>query len=431
MFTSYADICHFLDELGLFHMDLSLSRVENALMKLCLDNPPFVAVQVVGTKGKGSTSTFLESLARAHGLRTGLFTSPHFITPSERIHIQGQPLPLENWPGLANQVHKAAPSLTYFEFLTVLSMLAFAEANVDIAIIEAGLGGHYDATTAIQRHALCLSPISLDHESVLGATVLAIAKDKAHAMAKDMPVFLGRQEPQVASFLEEFAKERQAQLIPIQQHCVSPTTALGLHGKHQQENAALAVTAWQWLAEKYAWSCTQEHIQEGLKKAFIAGRLHHIYTQEDNLPAHLLLDGAHNTQGLEVLHSYIQQLDTKPQALIFSCLADKNIQGMLPLLKKIHALCDACPLYLTDIQNNSRALNEEEKKALAQELGENIHLTHSLGTSLKLAQALTHPQKKAKNSNCQTPPVLLCGSLYLLGEFFEMYPHYLMNTGGI
>ncbi len=419
MFSDYTDICHFLNKLGLFHMDLGLDRVSYALKALKLTSPPFVTVQIVGTNGKGSTSTFLESLARAQGLRTGLFTSPHFVSPHERIQIDGQPLQQQRWPTLANAVHKAAPSLTYFEFLTVLAALAFAESGVDIAIIEAGLGGHYDATTALTRHALCISPISLDHESILGDTVLAIAKDKAHAIGKNMPVFMATQLPQVQNILEEFATKQEATLYQAKLDTIPPSSILGLHGAHQQENAALALTAWQWLAKQFSWPRTEDGIACGLASAFIAGRLQHIITTEENLPKHILLDGAHNTHGLEVLYSYIKQLDQKPSGIIFSCLADKDRQQMLPILQKIHALCDYCPLYLTDIQNNDRALSQEDKKNLAQILGENVHLCSDISKSLIKAR---HGSLKG--------PVLLCGSLYLLGEFFASYPHYLVKPRG-
>ncbi len=421
MFTNYADVCHYLHTKGLFHMDLSLARIKDALRELHLTHPSFVVVQVVGTNGKGSTSTFLESLARAHGLRTGLFTSPHFVTPSERIHVDGHPLPHEHWPELAQQVYHAAPNLTYFEFLTVLSFLAFSKAKIDIAIMEAGLGGHYDATTALTRHALCITPISLDHESILGATVLAIATDKAHAMGENMPVFLGEQEPSVKDFLYTFAKKRKAHIYPTQKELLLPQQKLGLQGSHQKENALLALTAWKHLAKQYAWPCESSNRQKGLAQAFIAGRLQHIHSEEKELPQHLLLDGAHNAHGLERLLNYVESLAQKPVAIIFSCLADKDTQGMLPLLKKLHLACHHCPLYLTDIQHNDRALNPEEKLSLLQELGNSSKNASSLEATLALART-------ELTINTSQGPVLLCGSLYLLGEFFEKYPHYLLKN---
>ena len=127
-FHSFDDVQDHLDALGLFHMDFGLDRVRNALDALGLLTPPFVTVQIVGTNGKGSTSTFLSCVARAHGLKVGLYTSPHFVTPRERIRINGTMLPADRWPVLADRVMEAAPNLTYFEFLTALGLLAFAGA---------------------------------------------------------------------------------------------------------------------------------------------------------------------------------------------------------------------------------------------------------------------------------------------------------------
>ncbi len=402
-------------------MDLSLSRMDAALEALQLTAPPFPIIQIVGTNGKGSTSTFLESLARAHGLRTGLFTSPHFVSPRERICIEGSPIPEDLWPALAQKVHTAAPTLTYFEFLTVLAVLAFHEAQIDVAIIEAGLGGHYDATTALQRSALCITPISMDHERVLGSTLQAIAADKAEAIAQHMPVFLGEQEPHIKDFLHDFSKKRGAHIHPVHTNLLPEALPLGLHGTHQKHNAALALNAWHWLSQEHAWPYTEQNIRYGLSNAFIAGRLQTLSPNEQELPSNLLLDGAHNAQGLQALIAHVQSLTTKPAAIIFSCLADKDTQSMLPLLKELHEECQHCPLHIVDIQNNERALNHSEKIALAQEIG------HASAVAGELHHTLTHVKEHASRTP-DAAPILLCGSLYLLGEFYAKYPQYLFNT---
>ena len=188
-FHSFDDVQDHLDALGLFHMDFGLDRMRNALDALGLLTPPFVTVQIVGTNGKGSTSTFLSCVARAHGLKVGLYTSPHFVTPRERIRINGTMLPADRWPVLADRVMEAAPNLTYFEFLTALGLLAFAEAGVDLVVMEAGLGGHYDATTAMPVQAVCFTPIGMDHEKILGPTLTDIASDKSQAMRPGVPAF--------------------------------------------------------------------------------------------------------------------------------------------------------------------------------------------------------------------------------------------------
>ena len=220
-FHSFDDVQDHLDALGLFHMDFGLDRMRNALDALGLLTPPFVTVQIVGTNGKGSTSTFLSCVARAHGLKVGLYTSPHFVTPRERIRINGTMLPADRWPVLADRVMEAAPNLTYFEFLTALGLLAFAEAGVDLVVMEA--------------------------EKILGPTLTDIASDKSQAMRPGVPAFTAPQEAEALDCLLRTAQEKGAELretasLPF------PQSALGLAGPHQRVNARLAIAVWDWLA---------------------------------------------------------------------------------------------------------------------------------------------------------------------------------------
>ena len=157
-----------------------LDRMRAALDRLALRRPPCCVVQIVGTNGKGSTSTMLAALAQAHGLRVGLHTSPHFLSPRERVRLDGAMLPEERWLELANiLMQRGGDDLSYFEFVTCLAVMAFAEA--DIAVMETGLGGSYDATTALEADLVVFTPIDLDHQSVLGPFLKDIAADKAGA----------------------------------------------------------------------------------------------------------------------------------------------------------------------------------------------------------------------------------------------------------
>ncbi len=423
-FSTYVHCCQFLDTLGLFHMDFGLERVQKALIDLELTHPPFYSVQVVGTNGKGSTASFLERIAREHGLRTGLFTSPHFVGPKERICINGRALSEEKWPALAQKVHDTAPQLTYFEFLTVMATLAFTQEKIDFAVIEAGLGGHYDATTALHRDALCFTPISKDHEQILGNTVQAIATDKAQAIVAHKPVFMGEQNLKVSLIIEEVCHTRHAPLHKVT-HELLPClqdALLGLQGAHQKNNAALALTAWQHIAQEKNYNCEQEKIYTALNKTFIAGRLQHITCTEDCLPPTLLLDGAHNEAGLVKLLEYLTLSSVSPAVIIFSCLADKDLKTLLALLKKLHRLCNYCPLLITGMQHNERALNAVQRQSIAKDIGNNTFFFAHIQEALSHARALT-----MQNSQEQGP-VLLCGSLYLLGEFYEKYPHYLYEN---
>ena len=187
--------------------NLDLDRMNLMLDLLGHPEQSFRVIHITGTNGKGSTSTFLSCVARAHGLKVGLYTSPHFVTPRERIRINGALLPADRWPVLGDRVMEAAPNLTYFEFHTALRLLAFAEAGVDLVVMEAGLGGHYDATTAMPVQAVCFTPIGMDHEKILGPTLTDIASDKSQAMRPGVPAFTAPQEAEALDCLLRTAQE--------------------------------------------------------------------------------------------------------------------------------------------------------------------------------------------------------------------------------
>jgi Folylpolyglutamate synthase len=159
--------------------------------------PRFPVLHVVGTNGKGSTATILAELLQAHGLRVGLSVSPHFITPRERILVNGAMLPEETWARLGAQVFAQSEGLglTYFEVLTALSLAAFEDAGVDVAIMEAGLGGRFDATNVLSPALTVFTPIGMDHMNILGDTLEKIAADKAGAMRKGGLAVAARRSP--------------------------------------------------------------------------------------------------------------------------------------------------------------------------------------------------------------------------------------------
>ncbi len=411
-FHHFDDVQDHLDGLGLFNMDFGLDRMRKALAALGLDHPPFVTAQIVGTNGKGSTSTFLACLARAHGVKTGLYTSPHFVTPRERIRIDGRMLPESAWPALAERVMQAAPALTYFEFLTVLGLLAFAEAGVDFVVLEAGLGGHYDATSAAPVQAVCFTPIGMDHEKILGPTLTDIATDKAQAMRPGVPAFAAPQEEEALACLRRTAQEKGAELhetadLPF------PETPLGLAGPHQRVNARLALAAWTWLAARPCWAQRPEAVASGLAAAHFPGRFQRLPAQGLRPP--LILDGAHNPHGLRALEQALLDARITPSAVIFSCLADKDVTHMLPFVRRIAG--DA-PLFVPTIQDNERAMSGEDLARLLAE-GRGAARTEAVQ---RVSLALREAARCVPPEGAEQHSVLLCGSLYLLGEFFILHP---------
>ncbi len=410
-FKTFEDVLDHLDHLGLFHMDFELNRMRAGLESLGLVRQETCRiVQVVGTNGKGSTSTFLASLARTHGLKVGLYTSPHFLTPRERIRINERMLEPELWPALANKVMEAAPDLTYFEFLTALGLLAFREADVDLVVMEAGLGGRYDATTAMPVHGVCFVPIDLDHQKILGSTITAIAMDKAQAMRPGIPAYTAPQSPEALRVLQDVAGQKGVPLMETESLPL-PTCPLGLAGPHQRSNARTALAVWNDLAARFGWAVRNEAIAAGLANARLAGRFQSL-NNLDGLPP-VILDGAHNPHGLRSLVSAMDDAGLQPSAVIFSCLGDKAMDDMLPLVGRV---AGNSPIFLPTIQDNERAISGE---ILAERLRETR--TGRTEAVQRLSAALSAIRKLDPPASPEHP-VLVCGSLYLLGEFFTLYP---------
>ena len=420
-FSTPGDIQRHLDGLGLFHMDMGLGRMRKALAALNLTRPPFVVTQVLGTNGKGSTSAFLASLALTHGCRVGLYTSPHFVNPTERIRIGGPgdsacaPWAAELWVDPANEVMAAAPDLTYFEFLTVLALLGFARENVDVAVLEAGLGGRHDATTATTADLLCYAPIAMDHKDILGPTLADIAGDKAAAIRSHAPVCTAAQFPEAAKTLAASARAHNAPLLTASP--VEARTPLGLNGPHQRMNAGLALTAWRQLAPMLGKNPDNAQAQAlGLAQAFMPGRLQRIPATDQHPP--LLLDGAHNPHGMAALIKALRADGLRPAGAVYSCLSDKDWLPAAQMLK--HYIGDA-PMFVITLGNH-RATEAGQIAAACNSLPPATAIPLPDGP-MALQQALAR--------TCELPgvgphsPVLLTGSLYLLSEFFTLHPRWL------
>lgn len=399
-FETFGEFSHWLEGKGVFHMDLGLGRMESALGRVC--PVVFPIVQVLGTNGKGSTSAFLHAIAAAGGLRCGLFISPHFLSPRERILLNGEPFSEGMWLDAARELSgvlgDALDGLTYFEFLTLLALVLFRRAGAVLAIFEAGLGGTHDATTALSVCARCYTPIALDHENVLGPGLINIARDKARAMRPGAPVFSAPQYPVVRTELAAMAAAVRVPLIFTEP--LPPGVELGLSGGHQRVNAAVATECWRWLNSEFHWHSAADGevtILSGLANAFLPGRMQIISGNGEH--GTLILDGAHNCHGMQEL---LRRLEIKPQAIIYSALADKDWRPAQALLGRLDA-----PMYIVQLPG-SRA---EKAEILAGAFpGATVVPGHE-------------PLREAMRT--APSPTLICGSLYLLAEFYKLFPQYL------
>lgn len=415
-FRTAPEFLAYLDGLGFFHMDLSLTRMEKALDALGLRRPPFLVAQVVGTNGKGSTATFLAALLQAHGLRTGLYTSPHFVFPSERIMVDGRRVPEDQWLAAATAAWQACPDLTYFEILTAIALAVFREKGVQVAVLEAGLGAHHDATTAVAADLACIAPIALDHTAVLGPDLASIAADKAHAIRSAAPAISAAQKEEATRILEDRAARFHA---PLTWAGRSPyDLPLGLAGEHQHENAGLALAALRNLLPRLGIAEDPACVARGLATAFIPGRLQTLAPSAGKaatpgspaIPPHpaCLLDGAHNPHGMGSLVRHLAGLAEKPAAVIFSCLRDKDWHATLSMLAKA---LPGTPFLLPAMHNSRAERTENMVPVLAAQGEREVHTCETLG------QALAESCPLAGDGF-----LLVTGSLYLLGDFFTLYP---------
>lgn len=422
IFTSFAQVAEHLDRLGHFRIRPDFERIRSVLQRLDLLRLRCPVAQVVGTNGKGSTTTFLASLALAHGHKTGMFLSPHFVSFRERVRVNGAMLPEQEWPRLANRIMDAGGrELTYFEFLTAIAALAFAEARVDLAVMETGLGGSWDAVTALGADIVLFTPISFDHCHILGETITAIATDKAGAIRPGKPVVTAPQEKAALRVLSDRASRQgsflsQSKADGVPESILNGKTPMRLGGRHQFTNAALALDGWRMLAQSQGWSTREAAELRGLAQAFIPGRLQFVPAAPEHGHPAMLLDGAHNVHGMAALGEALAERHIAPAAVIFACLRDKSPADVAAHLRVL----STGPVFVPPIPHNPRAMPPEE---LAAAIGLAATPVKDMREALALAAAhVAERMPREAAGHPQRHPVLLCGSLYLMGEFFALRP---------
>lgn len=408
-FGNIEDFRQWLDRLGLFKVKLGLGRMDRALAKCCPGELPFPVVQVLGTNGKGSTSTFLDSLARAHGIRTGLYTSPHFVSPGERILVNGAQLSEGDWLDCANRIMGALPGggdLSYFEFLTVLAIMLFKKHDAQLAIIEAGLGGKNDATTALPAFLHVFTPIDMDHAAIIGPDLADIARDKAAAIKPQSQVLSAPQCRLAAKIIWERAKACGAKINFAPE--LSPNCATGLAGAHQRVNAGLACVAFEHIAGKLGLEPDAAAIARGLQAAFIPGRLQKIRNDPP-----VLLDGGHNPHALGKVLPEAGKILGENISLVFSALADKDWRQMIEILTENFPQAQ----FFVPTLDNPRALPADVICGqINSRLPGQARMVKDSGAAFRLALD-------------RGRPALVIGSLYLLSEIYAQYPQYLLKTG--
>jgi dihydrofolate synthase/folylpolyglutamate synthase len=304
-------------------VSLGLDRVHLALERLNFPERLVPAVHIAGTNGKGSCAAMTESILRGAGLRTGLFTSPHLSRFTERIRIEGMEVDGDHLAELDESVVATAVPLTFFEVSMVLAFLAFAGAKVDVAILETGLGGRLDATSACHPVACAVTSIALDHEAILGNTIAQIAFEKASIAKPGIPLYLGPLSREADERIAEVAKAIGAPIRRAGLDYPPAPTAPTLPGVHQLANAALAVVLARQAGQALGRMIDDGAIVRGLAEVRWPGRMERVADD-------VLLDCAHNVEGTLAL---VAALPPAPlRILVTSIVRDKNAEGMLAVL---------------------------------------------------------------------------------------------------
>jgi dihydrofolate synthase/folylpolyglutamate synthase len=427
---NFEETLQYLLSLGHETAAIKLGLRNTELLLESLDNPHkrFASVQIAGTNGKGSTAVVLDSICRAAGIPTGVYTSPHLVSITERIRIGGSEISQEKFARYATGVRAAADSLlaggklealpTFFEQVTAIALLAFGEAGVRLAILETGLGGRLDATTVAGAETVAITPLALDHQEYLGETLDEIASEKAAIIRPGVTAIIAAQPAQAIDvILRRCAEVKVHPSLDIDQSCSRiervtddgrfvvtfetnegrcENVLLGLRGRHQIVNTSVAIR----LAEslrKRGFEVSKTAIIEGIKTARHAGRLE----LHDGQPS-LLFDGAHNPAGAQALREFLDEFVKRPLTLVFGAMNDKRLEEIATILFPA-----ADRLILTQ-PDNLRAAEVGRLQSLAARIfsSEKVTAARSVGEALQQAKDITPPHG------------LICvtGSLYLLGE---------------
>jgi dihydrofolate synthase/folylpolyglutamate synthase len=403
-----------LRSLELFGMRFGLDRMRR--MMTALDSPErrFASIHVVGTNGKSSTTRMIAAILQRHGLRTGTYTSPHLISYTERVQIGERDLDSDAFTAAIARAARAAEQVnhtlagddhvTQFELLTAAALWAMAERQVQVAVIEAGLGGRYDATSVIDSRVTVLTNVGLEHTRWLGPTVKDIAEEKLAVLRPDTTLVLGADlAPEALAVAERVAGEQGARIVPA---AGDLPVQLAVNGPFQRRNFALARTAAETYLRELEIAPREEAVREAAAETIVQGRLQIV--AEDPLT---VLDGAHNPDAtralIEALPEILDARPSRPLALVLGVLEDKDAASML------RALLGVCERAWFTAPPSSRALSPAALQSLARQLGFDTVVCEP-----EPGRALAGAQRWARERGAGAA-VLATGSVYLVGDLLE------------
>jgi dihydrofolate synthase/folylpolyglutamate synthase len=410
---SYSETLDWIYNLRGGIIDLRLDRMDHALSLFGHPERQFPAFHIAGTNGKGSTAAMLHQILTLAGYRTGLYTSPHLVSFTERIRVDDQEISPDEVVELAREVRQritgAGVPLTFFEIVTVMAFIHFARQRIDVGVIEVGLGGRLDATNLVRPIVTMITTISKDHEAYLGSDLLSIAKEKAGIIKPGVPVVCGALPGEVAALIKRLAQVKCAPAYFLganfefflknegyfdykgkKQNYYD--IALALHGRHQRANASVSVAALELAADIFP--VTERAIRQGLEKVAWPGRFEIMSDHPQ-----VILDGAHNGEGVNALADALKDFRRgRKIKLLFGAMEDKDWRYMLDVLLPL-----ADEVVLTRVQMERSA--EPEKLATCVAPSQPHSLAEDPRSGLKLLIQNAMPDDI----------ILVAGSLYLLG----------------
>lgn len=388
---NYREALAWLYGLQRFGIKLGLENIQRLISTLDIDLGKTRIIHVAGTNGKGSVCAMIDSILRAQGYRTALFTSPHLVTFRERIRVNGEIISEEAVAAGLTRIHEFVadwePHPTFFEVTTALALKYFLEARIDVVTLETGLGGRLDATNAVQPTVSVITPIALDHEKWLGDSIDKIASEKAGIIKPKTPVVSAPQRPEAEAVIRARAAECEAALQIV--NGAYEESSIGLAGTHQKQNAALAIAA----VRATGIDIDEAAITRGLSDVKWPARF-------QRWDERTIIDGAHNPAAARVLaETWREMFGDQRATIILAILSDKDLQGICA------ALVPMCEYVVLPKIRSARAADPAELAKVLASITPRLQysIAPSIGDAIEQARAMP-------------PPILITGSLHFAGE---------------
>jgi dihydrofolate synthase/folylpolyglutamate synthase len=434
---NYEEAVNYLQSLRRFGIKLGNDRISELMRMLGSPQNRYRIAHVAGTKGKGSTTVMIASILRASGFHVGGYYSPYVYDLCERVQVDGQNIPREDFTRLVNLIKPLIDDLrktpygscTEFELKTAIGLKYFAERGVDYAAIEVGIGGRLDATNIVASDVGVITNIGLDHTQILGDTLAKIASEKAGIIKNGVPIITAADKEEALTVIRNVAKEKESPLtfvtasempegvsdpvirvlkdgsdFSVQTPSkIYTNLRLSLTGEVQRLNAACAVGAVEQLSRKFRWNIAEEAVRDGLLKAWLPGRMQKVHSHPD-----VILDGAHNQLAAGILANEIANLKYKRLLLVVGMVSGHDPEGVLePLASLAYKVYATQPLW-------TRGLNVTMIAETARRYCPRVE---------RVTPPLEAAKRAVQEAN-EEDLVLVTGSFYTVGDVrpWELFP---------